>query len=81
MFEIDVKERLTDEYEEENNFISVIRRGLKQCSTDPMALGGIFRVEKGTVKAHVMPAFLDKDLTNKQQEEKRRQCQRSKMPS
>jgi len=32
-----------------------------------MALGGIFRIEKGTVKAHIMPDFVDEDLTTKQQ--------------
>jgi hypothetical protein len=67
LFEIDVQERLSDEDEEENNFISVIRRSLKQYSNEPIALGGIFRVEKGTVKAHVMPDFLHEDLTTKQQ--------------
>ena len=67
LIEIDVQERLTAEHEEENNFISVIRRSLKQYSKEPIALGGIFRVEKGTVKAHVMPDFLDEDLTTKTQ--------------
>ncbi len=67
LFEIDVQERLTDEHEEENNFISVLRRSLKQYSNEPMALGGIFRVEKGTVKAHIMPDFVDEDITTKHQ--------------
>ena len=67
LFEIDVQERLTDEHEEENNFISVIRRSLKQYSTDPIALGGMFRVEKGTVKAHIMPDFVNEDLITKKQ--------------
>ncbi|UJR25060.1 hypothetical protein I4U23_006420 [Adineta vaga] len=67
MIEIDVQERLNDEHEEENNFISVIRRSLKQYSKEPIALGGIFRIEKGTIKAHVMPDFVNEDLTNKQQ--------------
>ena len=67
LFEIDVQERLTAEHEEENNFISVLRRSLQQYSKEPMALGGIFRVEKGTVKAHVMPDFLNEDFTTKQQ--------------
>ncbi|CAF1310269.1 unnamed protein product [Adineta steineri] len=67
VIEIDVHERLSDEHEEENNFISVIRRSLKQHSKEPIALGGIFRIEKGTVKAHVMPDFLNEDLTTKEQ--------------
>ena len=67
LIEIDVQERLTDEHEEENNFISVIRRSLKQYSKEPMALGGIFRIEKGTVKAHIMPDFVNEDLTTKEQ--------------
>lgn len=67
LIEVDVQERLEDEHEEENNFISVIRRSLKQYSQEPIALGGIFRVEKGTVKAHVMPGFVDGDLTTKAQ--------------
>ncbi len=67
LIEIDVQERLSAEDEEENNFISVIRRGLKTYSKEPMALGGIFRIEKGTVKAHIMPDFVDEDLTTKQQ--------------
>lgn len=66
LFEIDVQERLTPEHEEENNFISVIRRSLKEYSKEPMALGGIFRVEKGTVKAHVMPDFVNEDLITKE---------------
>jgi hypothetical protein len=69
LIEIDVRQRLTDEHEEENNFISVIRRSLKQYSKEPMALGGIFRVEKGTVKAHIMPDFVNEDLTTKEQVE------------
>lgn len=67
LFEIDVEQRLSDENEEENNFISVLRRSLKEFSTKPMGLGGIFRIEKGTIKAHVMPDFLDEDLTTKDQ--------------
>jgi hypothetical protein len=67
IIEIDVQERLTAEHEEENNLISVIRRSLKQHSQEPIALGGIFRVEKGTVKAHIMPDFLDENLITKQQ--------------
>ena len=67
LIEIDVQERLNDEHEEENNFISVIRRSLKAYSKEPVALGGIFRVEQGTVKAHVMPDFLNEDLTTKEQ--------------
>jgi hypothetical protein len=67
LIEIDVHERLTTEHEEENNFISVIRRSLKQYSKEPIALGGIFRVEKGTIKAHIMPDFVNEDLTTKKQ--------------
>lgn len=69
LIEIDVQQRLSDENEEENNFVSVIRRSLKQYSNEPMALGGVFRIEKGTVNAHVMPDFLDEDLTTKEQVE------------
>ena len=65
LVEIDVEERQTEEHEEENNFISVLRRSLKDYSSKPMGLGGIFRVEKGTVKAHVMPDFVDENLTKK----------------
>ncbi|CAF1222295.1 unnamed protein product [Rotaria sordida] len=68
LFEIDVQERLSDENEEENNFISIIRRSLKQYSQQqPMALGGIFRIEKGIIKAHVMPEFVNEDLIRKEQ--------------
>lgn len=67
LIEIDVQERLSDEDEEENNFVSIIRRSLKEYSKEPMALGGIFRVEKGTVKGHVMPDFVNEDLTTKAQ--------------
>ncbi|CAF2900281.1 unnamed protein product [Rotaria sp. Silwood2] len=67
LFEIDVQERLSDENEEENNFISIIRRSLKQYSKEPMALGGMFRIEKGTIKAHVMPDFANEDLIVKEQ--------------
>ncbi|CAF3787945.1 unnamed protein product, partial [Rotaria sordida] len=62
LFEIDVKKRLTDECKEENNFISVIRYSLKQYSKEPMVLEGIFRIEKGIIKVHVMPDFLNEDL-------------------
>lgn len=67
VIEIDVQERLSEEHEEENNFISVIRRSLKQYSKQPIGLGGIFRIEQGTIKAHVMPDFVNQDLTTKQQ--------------
>ena len=68
LFEIDVEQRLSEENAEENNFISVLRRALNEFSAGKsMALGGIFRVEKGTVNAHVMPDFLDEDLTKKEQ--------------
>ncbi|CAF4695394.1 unnamed protein product, partial [Rotaria magnacalcarata] len=66
LVEIDVQERLFDDNEEENNFISIIRHGLKQYSKEPMALGGIFRIEKGAVRAHVMPDFVNEDLLGKQ---------------
>ena len=66
LIEIDVQERLTAEHEEENNFVSIIRRSLKASSKEPLALGGIFRIEQGTVKAHVMPDFLDEDLLTKE---------------
>ena len=69
VFEIDVQERLESEHQEENNFVSVIRRGLKQYSDEPIGLGGIFRIEKGVVKAHVMPDFVHEDLTTSQQVE------------
>ncbi|CAF1478752.1 unnamed protein product [Rotaria sp. Silwood1] len=58
-----------DEREEENNFVSVIRRSIKEYSKEPMAFGGIFLIEKGTVIAHVMPDFLNEDLATKQQVE------------
>ena len=67
LIEIDVQQRLTNELKEENNFISVIRRGLKTYAKHPMALAGLFRVEKGIIKAHVMPDFIDEDLKTKQQ--------------
>ena len=69
LFEIDVQERLTSEHDEENNFISVLRRSLQSYSDKPMALGGLFRVEQGIVNAHVMPDFLDEDLISKDQVE------------
>ena len=69
LVEIDVQERLTADHDEENNFISVLRRTLQSYSNQPMALGGLFRVEQGVVNAHVMPEFLDEDLTSKDQVE------------
>ncbi len=67
LFENDVQEGLTDEHEEENNFISVIRRSLKQYSKEPIVLGGIFCIEKSIIKVHAMPDFFNEGLTTKQE--------------
>ncbi|CAF1564915.1 unnamed protein product, partial [Didymodactylos carnosus] len=52
LIEIKVSQRYRVENgDSENNFISTIRRGLKELPS-ACVLGGVFRLEEGTIKAH-----------------------------
>jgi len=50
----------------ELNFVSCLRQALRKLYTEKnltVGIGGTFQINKGTIKSHVMPDFLDKDVT------------------
>jgi len=50
----------------ELNFVSCLRQGLRKYYTEKnltVGIGGTFQLSKGSIKSHVMPDFVDKDMT------------------
>merc|ERR1712212_608739 len=45
------------------NFVTCMRKAVeKKYGTDPVGLGGVFRLTSGAAKCHVMPPFSEKPL-------------------
>lgn len=44
------------------NFVSCLRQGLKRDFSDAVGIGGVFQINSGKIKAHVMPDFAHRCL-------------------
>ncbi|XP_056010765.1 ester hydrolase C11orf54 homolog isoform X2 [Ostrea edulis] len=62
VLEVKAKKRVGEE-----NFMSSLRKTLKaHYGENPVALGGVFLVEKGKANLHIMPEFSDKPLDSQE---------------